>query len=128
MYYISYFANRKNIPSDVEIVGIVHTMPAWAKDSYRNISDLAPTGRILRLWKSKEITWGEYCYLYFRDVIAQLDFNDIINQIGSGDVCMCCYEVNGDFCHRYLVKKWFEMNGVEVVEIGNNKIGGSLHT
>lgn len=124
MYYISYFANMKNIPKDVEVVGIVYSMPKGLEGKHRNITDLAPTSQIIRLWKSGKITWNEYCYLYYRDVLAQLDFKDIVEQLGDKDVCMCCYEVNGTYCHRYLVKKWFEINGIEVVEI-NNEIGGN---
>ena len=118
MIYISYFANMKNIPKDAEVVGIVNSMPAWLKDKeVRNITDLAPTSQILRLWKSGKISWKEYCFMYYRDVISQLDFSDIMYQLGDGDVCMCCYEKNGEHCHRYLVKKWFELNGVEVIEV-----------
>jgi uncharacterized protein YeaO (DUF488 family) len=120
MYYISYFANIKNIPENVEVVGIVNTMPKWVDDrKYRNIRDLAPTDQILRLWKSGKITWNEYQILYVRDVLSQLDFSDIISQLGDKDVCMCCYEVNGSNCHRYLVKRWFENHGVEVKEVEN---------
>lgn len=118
MYYISYFANMKNIPENVEVVGIVKIMPKWLDGKgIRNITDLSPTDRILRLYKSHKITWNEYCYMYYRDVISQLDIKDVLHQLGDGDVCMCCYEKNGEHCHRYLVKKWFEMNGIEVVEV-----------
>lgn len=120
MYYISYFANIKNIPEGVEVVGIVNTMPKWLDGrEMRNIKDLAPTDQILRLWKSKKISWDEYMFMYVRDVLSQLDFNDILEQLGDKDVCMCCYEVNGDKCHRYMVQKWFKNHGVEVIEVNN---------
>ena len=118
MFYISYFANIKNIPKGVEVVGIVNSMPRWLEGKgIRNITDLAPTGQILRLWKSGTISWDEYCFMYYRDVISQLNFDDILGQLGSEDVCMCCYERNGEHCHRYLVKRWFELHGVSVTEI-----------
>lgn len=126
MYYISYFANIKNIPKDVEVVGIVNSMPKWSGGKeYRNITDLAPTDQILGLWKRRQIDWKTYEYMYVRDVLSQLDFKDILEQLGDHDVCMCCYEVNGEHCHRYLVKKWFEIHGVEVVEVDNRQKGDS---
>lgn len=124
-YYISYFGNIKNIPSGIEVIGIVHTMPKWLKADYRNISDLAPTSQILRLWKLNQIDWNTYSYLYVRDVLSQLDFRDILFQLGDHDICMCCYEVNGQHCHRYLVQKWFKVHGIEVAEI-SNKSGTTL--
>jgi hypothetical protein len=119
-FYISYFGNFRNIPEYIEMAGIVHSMPQWlSSKGYRNIVDLAPTSQILRLWKSHEIDWNTYSYMYVRDVLSQLDFNDILRQLGDTDVCMCCYEVNGEHCHRYLVQKWFGLHGIEVFEVGN---------
>lgn len=118
MYYISYFANMKNISKDIEVVGIVNKMPKWLESkNIRNITDLAPTDRILRLYKSHKINWNEYCYMYYRDVIAQLNIQDILHQLGSDNICMCCYEKNGENCHRYLVREWFKIKGIEVKEI-----------
>ena len=115
MVYISYFANIKNIPEDVEVVAICYKPPAWLPN-IRNIRDLAPTGQIVRLYKSGKIDWDTYTALFYRDVIAQLDIANVIKQIGY-NTCLCCYEANGSRCHRYLVASWLRSYGVEVKEI-----------
>ena len=106
----------KNIPGSVEVVAICYKTPKWLP-RIRNIGDLAPTGQIVRLYKGGKIDWAMYIYMYFRDVIAQLDFRDIMAQIGDKDVCLCCYEANGQHCHRYLVAIWLRKHGIEVREI-----------
>ena len=121
MIYISYFANIKKIPEGIEVVGICYKVPEWLKGKdgkgIRNLTDLAPTGQMVRLYKRGEIDWNTYVYMYYRDVVSQLDFEDVIQQFGTQDVCLCCYEVNGQKCHRYLVADWLRSKGVEVREL-----------
>lgn len=87
---------------------------------------LAPSEELLRLWKSQEISWGQYKDMYNKQLEvlepkAIYDILDILCKIrgDKGEPVLLCWE-NTDFnvCHRILVANWFEKNlGIRVEEL-----------
>ncbi len=60
----------------------------------------------------------EYYIEHFnKEVLDPLDPKEVYEELGE-DAILLCWEKSGDFCHRYLVSKWFkEKLGIEVTEL-----------
>ena len=64
-------------------------------------------------------------YKRTRDVMKfTVNFNKYLNELNVHKIAgflngyiLCCYEKSTDFCHRHLVKKWFEKNGYDCEEL-----------
>jgi hypothetical protein len=100
--YTSYFANLKNLDSDLFPIAIVRKFPQYAQ-IIPNYQKLAPTSKMLTISQDEY----EYC---FDKILKSLDAETVIKElaeISSGkDVVLVCYEKNGSFCHRHLVADW----------------------
>ena len=112
----SYFA-KKGYSNPVAISLIV---PYWF--SGPKYEKLAPTKKLLNLYKSGVISKTDYTKQYTSETLCRLDANtvweDLVNIAGQ-DATLLCYERAGEFCHRRLVAKWLENElGVFVTEFG----------
>ena len=114
MVTTSYFANRRVINK----LSISRFSPNWYSGPELKI--LAPSSKLLRLYKSGQVDAEEYTHI-FNKQLSNLDCKDVYNQILSygKDVSLLCYEKPSDFCHRRLVAMWIEEElRIEVPEFG----------
>jgi len=73
---------------------------------YPEVSELAPSGRLLHDYKAGRVTKPQYVAEY-NLMLSIVDFHDILQQIrakaGDNEAVLCCWEQPGDFCHRHVV-------------------------
>lgn len=66
----------------------------------------------------KEENQNEYIDKFYNKVLKSLNPKEIYNSLGENAVLLC-FEKPTDFCHRFLVAGWLEINlGIEIVEFG----------
>ena len=121
MIYTSYFANLKNLPSNVIPISICSKAP----DGYKGLQykKLAPKYSFFAEWKNTHD--NEYyikCYkeqvldiLYQNGVVMDLKHLCNKSMYDDVDICLVCYEKEG-FCHRHLVSEWLRQGGYDCVE------------
>lgn len=115
--FTSYFANTKNLPSDIVPVSIALKTPSWFLGVRYKL--LAPTGAILSAWKAHQDN-SLYLQQYDSEVLSHLDvfkvYKDLEHISGGKDVALLCYERPGEFCHRIRTAGWFSERGIPVFE------------
>jgi uncharacterized protein (DUF488 family) len=91
---------------------------------YVHYPQLAPTPELLETYKSPS-AWAlmdvERYYIsnYFDQLMvlnAQTVWNELHELANGAEPILLCYEKPGDFCHRRLVAKWFEVELGKVVD------------
>lgn len=115
--YTSYFANLKNLPSDVVPISVCLYPPSW----YDGIvfKKLAPSQQLLNRFKSKDVNIKDI-EEYFKQ-INQYKQSDIVKELFSlsnnKSIALVCYEKPLDFCHRHFIAKWLNDEGYDVQEL-----------
>ncbi len=117
MIYTSYFAAVKKLPSNICAISIAGWPPkGWKGPQYKV---LAPKWDFFSKWKENHD--NDYYIEHFKkEVLEPLSPESVVKILkqiaGSKDVCLCCFEKPGDFCHRHLVADWLNENGYECKE------------
>ncbi len=110
MIYTSYFAKYKGENG----ISIARYSPKWWNgDVYK---DLAPNDDLLFWWKSlSKIQQSNIEYInmymmsYINNILNKLDVHKVAKDL-DGKVLLC-YEKPNDFCHRHIIREWFNHNG-----------------
>ena len=104
VYYTSYFSYPQLKTMDSNTLYSISRYPPknWKGNS---IKDLSPNENLLRLVKSKEISFNEFKYKY----LAQLEylytsgkFEGMMLKIPDNSI-LICYEKDRNICHRYIL-------------------------
>ena len=99
-------------------VAISSTHPKWFEG--RHYRPLAPPWKLVDAYKSGKIMAETYTDSYWESVLCKLDAQEVFDELGN-DAILLCYEKPGEFCHRRIVARWFEIElgvfGVEVKEL-----------
>ena len=123
MIYTSYFAKLKSLPENIIPISICGKAPDWCEGlQYKK---LAPKYGFVMEWKKKHDN-DYYIKCFSEQVLDKLnaltvmrDLIDLVNStedhIGKG-IALICYEKPSDFCHRHLVSKWLNSNGIKCKE------------
>lgn len=107
--YTSHFGNLKNIPAELQPVGIARGTPRGFRG--RSLKTLAPTWAMLKL--SRE----EYDD-QFDAILEKLDAQEVFDELGENAVLLC-WEAAGFWCHRRRVAEWLETAlGISIPELG----------
>lgn len=92
-------------------------------------SVLAPKLSFWKIWHDNigkipdEINNRYYIEEYYKQVLKQLDPNEIVKYFIDGTIFLC-YEDNLEFCHRHIVAYWLEKTlGINVPEIKVDETG-----
>lgn len=134
----SYYANLKNIDTTkftpIAISGDEGKLVGFEGRGERKLSPYT----FFKSWKAREneiekmkdqISQEEYCKLkeenqndyiekFYNKVLKQLSPSEIYSSVGENAVLLC-FEKPTEFCHRFLVASWLELNlGVEIDEYG----------
>lgn len=113
--YTSYFAKHKELKEHgVMVISIARYNPRFV--SCVSLKEVAPTPEIL----SMKMNPIEYTRRYETEVLAHLNIAHILREISmlsnDHDVALCCYEKEGQFCHRFLLADFLREHGVPVEE------------
>ena len=117
MIYTSYFAQLKNLPSNIISISICGKAPDWYTGlQYKK---LAPKYDFFQEWKKNHD--NDYYIKCYKDQVFDkltpidvvVDLSNMIYSfnIGKVGVALICYEKPNDFCHRHLVAAWLNENG-----------------
>ena len=116
MIYVSYFAKMSRMPIDMRknCVSIALWTPKGV--NIPTYGKLAPSKSILLEYKNSKDEQKKkiYVHRYCQEVLKNLCCDEVAADL-DGKV-LCCYEKNGDFCHRYIVARWLLKHGYEVKE------------
>jgi hypothetical protein len=111
MIYTSYFANWRKFPEGFKTLSIaLYPPPRFGSV----IVELMPTLSLLSRAKAKEISEAEYI-LEYNEQLANLSPHKIAQRCESS--ILLCYEKSKDFCHRHLVRAWFNAHKIECEEL-----------
>ena len=110
MIFTSYYAN-KGIQEFDNLTSISIFPPKWFKE-IPNYKTLAPTKELLLDYK-KNPDKNNYTKTFIKQ-LSMLDVKETYKEL-DGKVLLC-YEKTEDFCHRKLVNKWFNSNGLLALE------------
>lgn len=83
-------------------VAISRTCPSWWKGKKYPL--LAPSSRLLNLWKGGYIEEEAYIRIYIQETLKHIDKEKVKEELGE-DAVLLCWEKTG-FCHRHIVIKW----------------------
>lgn len=128
MIYTSYYGNLKKIKSSghkIEPISVSRITPVGIR--IFNIEELFPSKELLDWWKSSsqsESDKQKYIETYNKQ-LSQLNAKKIEQKLYQysckKDVVLLCYEKPADFCHRHLIAKWLQNNGISVEEWKNEQ-------
>ena len=122
MIYTTYFANLKNLPSNLIPISIALYDPKWYVGERCDL--LAPMKYILTKYKNGVYSASDY----IREYTKQLEATDIWSVYDSlkrkakkdtnliNEIALVCYESPEKFCHRHIVAEWFEKHGFAIRE------------
>lgn len=122
MIYTSYFAMLKKLPDDIIPVAICARKPDWYNGLH--ILTLAPKYDFFMKYK-KDNDFEDFTKSYNEQVLSNLDANTLIGELEhivrnsfgvDKDICLVCYEKSDSSCHRNLVRKWLNDNGIKCEE------------
>ena len=122
MIYTSYFAQLRNLPKDIIPISICAKAPSWYNGyEYKRIS---PSYNVLMKYK-QDYDEEDYIKNFNKQILSNITINEFVNdliellEIRKGqkvNICLLCYEKPYDFCHRHLVAKWLNENGLKCEE------------
>lgn len=126
--YTSYFAQLKNLPENFIPISICGKAPEWYTGlQYKKF---APKYTFFMQWEKTHDN-DYYIRCFNEQVLNKLNIEivkqDLLKLISTIDnyqekeICLLCYEKPSDFCHRHLVAKWLNDNGIECKEWEKNK-------
>lgn len=128
--YTGYFAKVKSYQElGFTPVSIARYSPNWFTGY--SLKDLAPSERLLRLYKDKKIGVEDYRSIYL-DQLETVKWSRVLQrleEIAPSGAVLCCYEKLNDFCHRHILSEYMRESGYDVKELLVSKgkpVGGSV--
>ena len=114
----------KSLPENIIPIAICGKVPKWYKGLH--YKKLAPKYDFFMEWKKNHDN-DYYIKCFKEQVLDKLNPLDVLEELyrladsslGCDDVrrqnfkiALVCYENRLDFCHRHLVSRWFNRNGI----------------
>jgi hypothetical protein len=110
MIYTSYFGNWRKFPEGFQQISIALYPPR----AILSVPALMPTYSLLIRAKLRTISETEYT----------LEFNEQLDMLSPKEIAkscegaiLLCYEKAKDFCHRHLVRAWFNAHQIKCEEL-----------
>lgn len=114
--YTSYFANLRNIPSDIEPVAISLFTPNFYNG--KCAIELAPSKLMLNGYKEGVIDQHRFTDMYLDLLFRNSDrLEEWISYFKTNKVVLVCYEGRNKFCHRHILADLLNGLGFEVEEL-----------
>ena len=136
MIYTTYFAQLRNLPTNIIPISICRFPPKWFHGL--EYLKLAPPWSTLKKWKESEKNYDaiqEYVQDFYQRVLDPLSTYRVLDELQvmlpnevkaqmqspvwrntDWHIALICYEKSGDFCHRNLVSEWLQNAGVKCQE------------
>lgn len=114
MILTSYFANYRKFPKHKKKISISRFTPHWFEADIE-AKELAPSTKLLNDYKNGSVSEIEYEKRYREETLSKLNPEEIYKKYENG--IFLCYEKSEDFCHRQIVNKWFQENGLSSKEL-----------
>ena len=114
MIYTSYFNKRKTKDQLGRCISIAASSPDWM--TIPTFAILAPDwDTMIKPLKDGLISEEEFTRRYVSQVLDHLDV-DYEAEFFDGKI-LCCWEKTSDFCHRHIIRNWFNAAGYECEEL-----------
>lgn len=117
MIWTSYYAKTKQLEErfpERRLLGISIGLPPWVK-GVGIFPILSPPPRLVREYKEGNIDEEQYTKIYNRLVLSKLNCEEVASELQNS--VLLCYESPIKFCHRHLVRKWFQKHGFPCEEV-----------
>lgn len=120
MIYTSCYSKMGSIRYQLDDVIFVSISGVTPREDILRCKELMPKYVWWNMWHEKyksdlssREAVGFYRSCYYETVLDLLDPVEIYNKLQSlgKTVVLLCYEEKG-FCHRHLVREWFQLNGL----------------
>lgn len=113
--YTDYYGNYKHWAPGAVPISISRFPPAGYKGKECKI--VAPEEWLLEAMKTGNASQEFYIKAYKKQLDSLGGPNvimGVLSEISEGkDIILVCYEKDGDFCHRHLLKKYLESGGLQ---------------
>lgn len=114
--YTDYYGNYKHWPQDAVPISVSRFPPIGYKGKECKV--VAPEEWLLEAMKTGNVSQEFYTKAY----IKQLDalggpriILGLLERISEGkDIILLCYEKDGDFCHRHILKNYLALERREI--------------
>ncbi len=129
--YTSYFSNPIKLPENNTLcLAITAYPPTWWNGLVYD--KVAPPKELLLYYKNakyrgeetREELEGNYIDFYTKKVLLSNKASDIYNELfeiaarcNKDNVVLLCFEKSSDFCHRHILRAWFNYYGIECNEL-----------
>ena len=136
MIYTSYFAMIRNFPENYTPVSISRFPPSWYDG--KGVKNLAPSEELLKGYKEGKVTEEEYdkqykSYLngkvtpdWFKKGMSayfpSTKDGKPIWESETDHAVLCCFEKEGEFCHRHILAEHLTGFGIPVREISKEEL------
>ena len=121
--YTGYFAKLKSYEGNCLHPFSVALYPPqfFKKAGYQTYHILTPSRELFSKFKNNEISVEKYIEIYCKENLENLDVDSVVKFLSghsyhNRDVILLCFEKPTFFCHRELIRIWFNQNGVECKE------------
>ena len=113
MFYTTYFAKLRYLPSDIVPISICGKAPSAFNGL--QFKKLAPKYDFFMKWKQDHDSI-HYIRCFNEQVLSPLDVNSVVEELkeiagNAESIALVCFEKPSDFCHRHLVANWLRANG-----------------
>ena len=75
---------------------------------------LAPSKELIKRYKDKEITWGQFRLAFLKELSSKelkQEMDRLAKVARKRSVTLLCYEKEGERCHRHIVKALIAKKG-----------------
>ena len=118
--YTSYYTKvLKEETSDCILVQVSNTKPDWFSKELVSLESLAPSWKLINLFKNGVIDMDKFSDDYIRELDSKIDgavIKKALEQMCSlcdvDNVILVCWEKDYENCHRTPLAQWLEDYGV----------------
>ena len=119
MFYTTYFANVKNLPSTIVPVSIsLYSPPGWTGFEYKRLAPLSADFKRIKATGNVDGFIEDYIRHTLQPLVIKDTVQEIIRLVGSQEIALVCYEGADKFCHRHIVSHWISSGGFLIREFG----------
>lgn len=132
-YYISYFGQMRNLPSNILPISTVMREQHWFAGTVKRVEELVVPQEIVSRLEAKHTMCQKNCVLSlpcnfmieYLNYLRTLNFNQILSKINTmasknprvDSIVLMVYEKSSCKCaERPCLQQWFKENGIELKE------------
>lgn len=115
MIYTGYYKNMERMLPNAgyHFVSISRGNPSWFPYPLEDLNALKPSWELVEMAKKHD--YENYLTEYHKQ-LETVSIRDIMNELQDNTILLC-YESPDKFCHRHIVRNWFNEKGILCREI-----------